>query len=66
MDYYYYYHYYFRDFFHGLFKFSMTLGLVVTFKNFHNFPSLGVFFDLKQINRHKTLVSTKMGAIGTV
>ena len=30
-----------------LFKFSVTLGLVVTFKNFHNFPSLGVFFDLK-------------------
>ena len=33
--------------------FSMTLGLVVTFKNFHNFPSLGVFFDLKQLNRHR-------------
>ena len=43
----------FHDFFHGLFKFSMALGLVVTFKNFHNFPSLGVFFDLKQLNRHR-------------
>ena len=32
--------------FYDLFKFSMTLGLVVTFKNFHNFSSLGVFFDL--------------------
>ena len=39
--------------FHDLFKFSMKLGLVVTFKNFHNFPSLGVVFDLKQFNRHK-------------
>ena len=39
--------------FHDLFKFSMKPGLVVTFKNFHNFPSLGVFFDLKQFNRHK-------------
>ena len=39
--------------FHDLFKFFMKLGLVVTFKNFHNFPSLGVFFDLKQFNRHK-------------
>ena len=39
--------------FHNLFKFFMKLGLVVTFKNFHNFPSLGVFFDLKQFNRHK-------------
>ena len=37
----------FHDFFHDLYKFSMTSGLVVTFKNFHNFPSLGVFFDLK-------------------
>ena len=42
----------FLDFFHDLFKFSMTLGSVVTSKNFHNFPSLGVFFDLKQFNRH--------------
>ena len=42
----------FLDFFHDLFKFSMTLGLFVTLKNFHNFPSLGVFFDLKQFNRH--------------
>ena len=39
--------------FHDLFKFSMKPGLVVTLKNFHNFPSLGVFFDLKQFNRHK-------------
>jgi len=30
----------------------MTLGLVVTFKNFRNFPGLGVFFDFKQFNRH--------------
>ena len=38
---------------HDLFKFSMTFGLVVTFKNFENFPSLGVFFNLKQFNRHR-------------
>ena len=25
---------------------SKSLGLVVTLKNFHSFPSLGVFFDL--------------------
>ena len=31
----------------------MKSGLVVAFINFHNFPSLGVFFDLKQFNRHK-------------
>ena len=45
----------FHDFykFHDLYKFSMTSGLVVTFKTFHNFPSLGVFFDLKQFNRHR-------------
>ena len=43
----------FRDFFHDLFKFSKTLGLVVTFKNVHNFRCLGLFFDLKQFNRHK-------------
>ena len=43
----------FHDFFHDLYKFSMTLGLVVTFKNFHSFPSLGVFFDLKQFNIHR-------------
>ena len=39
--------------FHDLFKFSLTLGLVVTFKNFHNFPSLGVCFYLEQFNRHR-------------
>ena len=43
----------FRDFFHDLFQFSKTLGLVVTFKNVHNFRCLGLFFDLKQFNRHK-------------
>ena len=42
----------FNDFFHDLFKFSMTLGLVVTFQNFHSFPSLVVFFDFNQFNRH--------------
>ena len=31
----------------------MTLGLVVTFKNFHNFPSLRVLFHLTQFNRHR-------------
>ena len=41
----------FHDFFNDLFKFSKTLGLVVTFKNFQNFPSFGVFFE--QFNRHK-------------
>ena len=49
----------FQDFFHDLFKFSMTLGLVITFKNFNNFPSLGVFFDFKQFNRHKLLCPPK-------
>ena len=45
----------FHDFSHNLFKFFITLDLVVTFKNFHNnyFPSLWVFFDFKQFNRHK-------------
>ena len=33
-----------RDFFHDLFKFSKTLGLVVTFKNVHNFRCLGGIF----------------------
>ena len=45
--------------FHDLFKFSMKLGLVVTFKNFPSFPSLGVFFDLTQFNRHKLWCSPK-------
>ena len=35
------------DFFHDFIKFSMTLGLAVTFKTFQNFPSFNVFFDLK-------------------
>ena len=39
----------FHDFFNDLFKFSKTSGLVVTFKNFQNFPSFGVFFE--QFNR---------------
>ena len=43
----------FHDFFHDLFKFSITLGLAVTFENFQNFPCFRVFFYLKQFNRHK-------------
>ena len=43
----------FHDFIHDLFKFSKTLGLAVSFKNFKNFPCFGVFFDLKQFNRRK-------------
>ena len=43
----------FHDFFHDLFKFSKTLRLIVTLKNVHSFPCLGVFFDLKQFNRLK-------------
>ena len=43
----------FRGFFHDLFKFSIILGLAVTFKNFQNFPCFRVFFDFKQFNRHK-------------
>ena len=39
--------------FHDFFKFSKTLGLVVTFKKFKNFPCFRVVFDLKQFNRHK-------------
>ena len=37
----------FHDFFHDLFKFSKTLGLAVTFKNFKNFPCFRVFWALK-------------------
>ena len=34
----------FHDFFHDLFKFSKTLGLIVTIKNFQNFPCFwGIF-----------------------
>ena len=43
----------FCGFFHDLFKFSIIIGLAVTFKNFQNFPCFRVFFDLKQFNRHK-------------
>ena len=43
----------FRGFFHDLFKFSIILGLAVTFKNFQNFPCFRVFFYFKQFNRHK-------------
>ena len=43
----------FRGFFHDLFKFSIILGLAVTFKNFQNFLCFRVFFDFKQFNRHK-------------
>ena len=41
----------FHDFFHDLFKFSKTLGLAVTFKNFKKFPCFKSFF--------KTLKSSK-------
>ena len=34
----------FHDFFHDLFKFSKTLELVVTIKNFQNFPCFGGIF----------------------
>ena len=43
----------FHDFFHDLFKISMTLVSVVTFKYFQNFPSFRVSMDLTQFNRHK-------------
>ena len=43
----------FHDFFHDLFKFSKTLGLAVSFKNFKKFPCFRVFYDLKQFNRYK-------------
>ena len=43
----------FHDFFHDLFKFSMTLGLAVTFKKFQNLPCFKVFFYLKQFNSHQ-------------
>ena len=46
-------------FFNDVFKFSKTSGLVVTFKNFQNFPCFGVFFDLKQFNRNKLWCSPK-------
>ena len=38
----------FNDFFHDLFKFSKTLGLAVSFKNFKKFPCFRVFYDVKQ------------------
>ena len=41
----------FHDYFNDLFKFSKTLGLVVTFKNFQQTQTLG---------------SSKMGAVCTV
>ena len=44
----------FHDFFHDLFKFSKTLGLVVSStEKIKNFPCFRVFLDLKQFNRHK-------------
>ena len=49
----------FHDFFHDLFKFSKTLGLAVTFKNFKNFPCFRVFLGLKEFNRHKLWCSQK-------
>ena len=42
-----------QDFFHDLFRFFKTLGLVVSFKTLQNFPYFGVFFDHKKFNRHK-------------
>ena len=36
----------FHDFFHDLFKFSMSFGLAVTFENFQNVPYFSIFFGL--------------------
>ena len=46
-------HFNFQDFFHDLFRFVKTLGLVVNFKTLQNVPYSGVFFDHKKFNRHK-------------
>ena len=46
-------HFNFQDFFHDLFRFFKTLGLVVNFKTLQNVPYSGVFFDHKKFNRHK-------------
>ena len=43
----------FHNLFHDLFKFSITLRLAVTFKNFQNFPYFRVFFDLAQLTGTK-------------
>ena len=43
----------FHDLFHDLFKFSITLRLAVTFKNFQTFPYFRVFFDLAQLTGKK-------------
>ena len=53
----------FYDFFHDLFKFSMTLRLAVTFKKL--FVALEYFW-LLTVQRIQTLVSTKMRAVRTV
>ena len=34
----------FHDYFHDLFKFSMTFGLAVTFENFQNVPCFRIYF----------------------
>ena len=36
-----------QDFFHDLFRFFKTLGLVVSFKTLQNFPYFGVFLTIK-------------------
>ena len=36
------------------FKFSKTLSLADSFKNFKNFPCFRVFLDLKEVNRHNS------------
>ena len=37
----------FHDFFHELFKFSMTIGLAVTLQNIQTFPCFRLLFDLE-------------------
>ena len=48
--------------------FSMTLDLAVTFENFKTLlECFRIFFDLKQLNRHKlSIVPTKMRAVRAV
>ena len=50
-------------FFHGLFKFSKTLGFAVSFKKSNPKLVLERFFNLKQFNRHKLWSSPKMRAV---
>ena len=52
-----------HDFFHDLFKFSITLGLAVTFRKFSKLSLFQGIFYLKQFNRHKLWYPPKCGPL---